>query len=441
MTSVRRQPVLRFRIVSLLVVAGVFVGACTSSSVVPDSEEETVVTKRNGFLDGETAVVWHGADGNRMVDGAGPLAFGDPVDVAIGDDPITWLVGAVAGGAPVWFVVDEAGAVGRIGATSGDVLVFEAVGTIASSGPPSLRIHAGELDLMVPGGGDSPFAPSVLNGGVVVGIGSDGNVRIGDSEPLGIGALPDARVVFDGAGRALVLSGATDRYRHGVLGDEVEASSVSLIDLEAGSARELFRVGPDEVIEGTAPIWADVDGDGNRDIVVTISTPSRGSKLAVFDGSGRLVAESDWIGRSSRWRHQIAVAPIGPSGEVEIVDVLTPHIGGPVEFFRVSGGRLDVVASHSGFTSHFFGSRNLSVPVVADADGDAKLEVILPTTGKESVGGVRRTSGGAETAWLVPLGGVLSSNLSAITLPAGGLALAAGRADGTVRIWLATGDR
>ena len=392
--------------------------------------------KRNAFLDGETAVVWHGADGNRIVDGAGPLAFGDPVDVLIGDSPIRWLVGASVDGAPVWFVVDEAGAVGRIGANSGDRLVYEGLGTTASSSPPSLRIHAGGLDLLFPGENDSPFAPLVMNGGVGVGIGSDGSVRVGEREPLGIGALPDARVVFDGVGRALVLSGATDRYRHGVLGDGIEASSVSLIELQSGSARELFRVGPDEVIEGTAPIWADVDGDGNRDIVVTISTPSQGSKIAVFDVSGRLVAESDWIGRSSRWRHQIAVAPIGPSGEVEIVDVLTPHIGGPVEFFRPRGGRLDVVASHSGFTSHFFGSRNLSIPVVADADGDAKLEVILPTTDKESVGGVRRTSGGAETAWLVPLGGVLSSNLSAITLPTGGLALAAGRADGTVRIWL-----
>jgi hypothetical protein len=130
------------------------------------------------------------------------------------------------------------------------------------------------------------------------------------------------------------------------------------------------------------------------------------------------------------------VAPIGPGGELELVDVLTPHIGGVVEFFRISGDRLEVVASLGGFTSHFIRSRNLSLPVVADADGDGRLEVVLATQDRSSLAGIVRTVDGAEVAWTVRLGGELSSNLSAVELGDGRLALAAGRADGTVRIWM-----
>ena len=75
------------------------------------------------------------------------------------------------------------------------------------------------------------------------------------------------------------------------------------------------------------------------------------------------------IGRGNRWRHQIAVAPFGPNGERELVDVLTPHIGGVVEFYRMVGDRIEIVATVPGFTSHVIGSRNLDLALAADADG------------------------------------------------------------------------
>ena len=59
-----------------------------------------------------------------------------------------------------------------------------------------------------------------------------------------------------------------------------------------------------------------------------------------FDDDGHLVAEGPTIGQGYRGRHQIAVAPFGPNGELELVDVLTPHLGGIVEFYQLEEKKL-----------------------------------------------------------------------------------------------------
>lgn len=389
----------------------------------PDSAEADV-----------TSVPWHGLDGNRLVTGSGRLDLDSPLDVSV-EGRVSWLVGAAVGGDPIWIAVTDGGEAAFISVSRQGIAETGLVGTVDPAAPPVLAAGADGVEMVVLAEGDSPLTARFVASGSSVAVLTDGDVRIGDAV-FPVAALPDARIVSDGDGRVLVLSGATDRYAHGVVGDELEASSVTLLALEAETATRIIEVAGDEVIEGVAPIWADLDGDGDREVIVTISTRTEGARIAVFDETGRVVAESDPIGRGGRWRHQIAAAPIGPNAEMEIVDVLTPHIGGVVEFFRRVGTELEIVASLGGFTSHFIGSRNLSIPLVADGNGDGRLEVILPSQDLGTIAGIHRTTVGAEVAWATPLDGRLSSNLSAVTLPDGGLALAAGRADGTVRIWL-----
>ena len=105
------------------------------------------------------------------------------------------------------------------------------------------------------------------------------------------------------------------------------------MDGETASA-ETYPVGNGQVIEGIAPIWVDWNQDGEREIIVTLSDLANGAQVVVFNEQGKRIAEGPAIGQGYRWRHQIAVAPFGPNGEMELVDVLTPHLGGVVEFYQ-----------------------------------------------------------------------------------------------------------
>jgi hypothetical protein len=130
------------------------------------------------------------------------------------------------------------------------------------------------------------------------------------------------------------------------------------------------------------------------------------------------------------------VAPFGPDGALELADVLTPHIGGVVEFYRLEGEKLRIVAQAPGFSSHALGSRNLDMAVAGDFDGNGQVELLVPNQALDQLGGVRRTADGGVVTWTVPVGGRVTTNLAAVTLPHGGLAVGVGREDGVLRLWL-----
>ena len=48
----------------------------------------------------------------------------------------------------------------------------------------------------------------------------------------------------------------------------------------------------------------------------------------------------------------MAVAPFGPNGELVLAEVLIPHIGGIVGFYRMDGDPLNLVAQLDGVRSH-----------------------------------------------------------------------------------------
>jgi hypothetical protein len=254
---------------------------------------------------------------------------------------------------------------------------------------------------------------------------------------LTLNALPDARLLQNGGGHLLLLTDATARYGHGVLGDGLEAASITLVETEPALRVALtIPLSGEQVVEGIAPIWADLDGDGAREIIVTVSDVEQGARLVVFGGAGQRLAAGQAIGQGYRWRHQLAVAPFGPKGEMELVDVLTPHIGGVVEFFQWDGTSLNPRARVPGFSSHLIGSRNLDMAVAGDLDGDGRVELAVPSQGLTNLGGIRRTDDGAEVAWTVPVGGRISTNLAAVALPDGSAVVGVGREDGVLRLWL-----
>jgi hypothetical protein len=142
------------------------------------------------------------------------------------------------------------------------------------------------------------------------------------------------------------------------------------------------------------------------------------------------------IGRGNRWRHQLTAGPLGPDGEIEVADVVTPHISGRLEFSRFAGDSLQVVAAYDEVTSHVIGSRNFDQTAAGDFNGDGQAEVLVMDRSRTRVVAVQHTSDGARGVWQLDAGAEIVTNFSPVELLDNRLALAVGTADGRLRIWL-----
>ncbi len=359
-------------------------------------------------------------DGNRLAPGSGSLPHSGYIDIPLSIQPV-WLAAAPIDGDTVWVVSSDDG---RIEAfrVAGDIAkgIVIQPNRIPPGMPPLLRVKNGIPELVtIPELDASALTHAIIlkDSRRLAFVETDGDLVVwedGVARRLSVNALPDARLLTNEAGQVLLLSEATTRYSHGVLGDTMEAGSITLVDVS--DEPEVIRTIslPDKsVVEGTAPIWTDITGDGVPEIIVTLSDAVQGARVVVFSESGEIVAEGPAIGRGYRWRHQIAVGPFGPRGELELVDVLTPHMGGVVEFYQLEGTTLRVVAQIRGYTSHVIGSRNLDMAVAGDFDGGGRLEILLPSQELTELGAVRRTATGAGVVWSIPLGGRLRTDLAA----------------------------
>lgn len=383
-------------------------------------------------------------DGNRLLVGQGRLPEIKPIDITLAGPP-QWLVAAPLGqNASAWVAVLRDGRTEGFIISSGGVVTPTAVtpAQLPSTMPPLLRVEQGGLSLVTP-----PTAAASLQTHPIflpptdtkVSVQANGDLLFGDNPDLGsvtVSALPDARLLRDGTGRLLLYTNPTSRYAHGVLGDALEAGGITLIETQPEPrVAAVIPIPEPSVGEGIAPIWADLTGDGEREIIVTLSNADQGAQIVLFDQIGEKIAAGPPIGRGSRWRHQLAVAPFAPDGSLELAAVLTPHIGGVVEFYRLEANELKIVAQIPGYTSHMLGTRNLDLAAAGDFDGDGRHELLLPNQRRTELGAIRRTAEGATVAWTVPLDGVLSTNVAAVTLPGGRLAVGVGRDDGMLRVW------
>jgi hypothetical protein len=274
-------------------------------------------------------------------------------------------------------------------------------------------------------------------------IGADGTLSVrreGESREVSgaPAALPDARAVRGPDGVLAVLTEPATRYDHGVLGDGLEASTLTVIRPTPDGARATssFAAESGGVFEGLAPLWFERGGESL--LAVTESVTGLGSRISVYRPSGELVGAGPFVGQGMRWRHLTAAAPFGPQGGTEISATLTPHMDGVAQFYGVGESGVDIVAGVPGYASHRIYSRNLDAALAGDLDGDGQTELLLPDASYGSLGGISRTPdapNGAETEWRLPVGGELSTNLASATGPRGRAVVAAGRSDGVLMVW------
>jgi hypothetical protein len=220
----------------------------------------------------------------------------------------------------------------------------------------------------------------------------DGRVSLIPAEPpryppIPPRALPDGRIA-DGVkdiARAW-LSEPTGRYRHGVLGDATEAGA--LVIEHRNGRRDVVRLGKNSVFEDLEPRIADIDGNGNAEIVVVHSYLDRGSALAVIgERSGRMqiLAETPPIGIAHRWLNPAGIADFDGDGKTDIALVKMPHAVGRLELWSWRNGKLRKTAEIDDTSNHAIGTRILRMSATGDFDDDGIADLAIPSFRRDAL--------------------------------------------------------
>jgi hypothetical protein len=403
-----------------------------------------------GFLDscGDNINIYYtypSSNGNKITPIKADLSSYVFTDIALNGSP-EWIVAGSTDIDSIWVVTfkDGSNQVFRINKDD-DFSAEEIPGNTArldSSSPPVLITSPEDFYLLE----KSYYANNNLTHPIIFGspfsmasISPDGSLLVQDAEKENLpkNILTDSRIIIDEKGYLYLLTDPTDIYAHGILGDKYEASSITILDCkdEYKIINKINMVSGD-VIESLYPIVLDIDDNGENEIIVTVSNKDDGSRIVVFDLDGNLVMEGMPVGRGMRWRHQLAVGPFGPEKELELVNVLTPHIGGIVDFYRFNTLEgLEITSSIEGYSSHKIGSRNLDTALAGDFDLDGRFEIIVPRQDFSGLGVIKHSKKGAIVLFELETEARISTNIASSADGSGGLLVGVGLESGILRIW------
>ncbi|HKI55624.1 MAG TPA: hypothetical protein VKB31_00615 [Trueperaceae bacterium] len=360
-----------------------------------------------------------------------------------------WLPAAHAGGPLLWVTPDQGGAATL--ASDGSVAQVSDAGVVTPLATgvrgDSLR-RCGAALLAVDQNGNlrsltaSAVGPAVslhsrpacLADGNLVAVSSDARSVMLLSPDLqviarqAVDALPDGDPVPVGDAVAL-LSQPTQRYRHGVLGDEIEAGAVTLLSQRDLTVVASYQVSAPAVIEQRRV--AAFPAAGKDGLLITRSSPQEGAGVVALALSGTslaVVAAGPPIGTGDRWLNLFAT--VGRRAYA----VRTPHLGGPLERYVLAGDSLQVSRYALHVTNHVLGSRNLDLGVLLPPPpGSGAGDVLaLPTPDLRRVQVVACRAGGCAPELALSLDAPLSSNLAA-RWQGDRLVLYAGEKDGSLQ--------
>ena len=440
--------------VSLLIASSLFSGCvCGLISATDTTRVEQKITPTNTTHSDQSDIplspeqnrsftlTHHGLDGNRVLAGTGS-EYIESIDITLQGKPI-WIVASAIQQYSNWYVILENGQVQAFRVTSNSVQeLHPSISSLPSGMPPILIADEQHSFLATPPGNASVLTHSIfLQNDIEVFIDDTQQVHFrSENEQIlhSVQALPDARILTDENDRILFLSDPTYNYAHAVLGDAIEAASITLIDPK-NSTFQIRKIIPEtgDVIEGISPIWVDMDLDGTREIIVTQSNHVDGARILVYREDGSILTESAPIGKGFRWMHQIAAAQFVDGGPLELAILRTPHIGGEIEIMGLVQDRLEVQASLSGYSTHKLGSRNLDAALVADFNGDGIIEIIVPGQEQSTLTGIQYTAGVLIPVWTQLLDAQLSTNLTGVAVKYQHMLLGAGTEDNSLKLWIA----
>ena len=205
-----------------------------------------------------------------------------------------------------------------------------------------------------------------------------------------VGGLPDGSFAIykPGADDAVAAwyGTPTRRYRHAILGDDIEAGSLH-VALRDGRTFEL-HLPESEVFEDRTPRITDLDGDGRFEVITIRSFAHAGGSVSIYGlRGGKLVelAATEPIGRANRWLNIAGIADYAGRGKPQIAYVETPHIGGTLFFVEWRGNALVPIASLAGFSNHRIGAREQDLSADIDFDSDGRPDIAVPSNDRRTL--------------------------------------------------------
>ena len=181
--------------------------------------------------------------------------------------------------------------------------------------------------------------------------------------------LPDARplqVDLDGrgdGGHIVVLAGPdAQRYRHGVLGDAIEATRMLWLERHGLEVLRALELPPPHVFEDIAPRPVALPGQAGAMGLLTVRSGPEGGQLALISadparpGHLQLAALGETVGGFHRW-----LAPTTDGRTIAAVH--TPHIGGVLHVYRQEAQVLARRRLQADVSTHAIGSRETDLAV------------------------------------------------------------------------------
>jgi hypothetical protein len=175
----------------------------------------------------------------------------------------------------------------------------------------------------------------------------------------------------------------TRRYRHGILGDDIEAGS---LHVKIAEGTELtFHLPETEVFEDRAPRLVDLNGDGQTEIITIRSAVREGAAITVYGLRDQQLVElatTPFIGTGYRWLNVAGIEDFLGTGQNQIAYVQTPHIGGTPFLYKFGNHKLELVDQLYGFSNHQIGSIEMRLSAIADINENGRMDLAVPSANR-----------------------------------------------------------